>query len=251
MTSTRKKKAHTLLHRTDAGNAELFAALCRDCLRFDHTRRRWLLYAEHWWRADVDGELMRIAKQTARFRLKNSDAINDDEKRRQEVQWALHSESLPRLQAMLTLARNEKPLADAGENWDADPWLLGVANGVVNLRTGKLRPGTPNDRITLHTNVIFDPDARCPRWDRFVSEIFDGDLELMSYVRRAVGYSLTGETSEQCFFCCHGEGSNGKTTFLNAVRHVVGAYSCNLPFSAFELHARSAIPNDVATIPGR
>src|SRR5260370_2165539 len=246
----RTRKQH-LPRRTDTGNAELFAGLFGHRLLFDHKRERWLFYAEHWWTADVDGELMRTAKQAALFRLKTSGTIGDDKKRKQEVQWALHSESLPRLQAMLTLARSEKPLADTGENWDADPWLLGVANGVVNLHTGKLRPGTPSDRITLHTNMAFDPSAQCPRYDRFISEIFDGDPDLISYVHRAVGYSLTGETSEQCFFCCHGEGANGKSTFLNAVRHAVGAYACNLPFSAFELKTRSTIGNDVATIPDR
>ncbi len=251
MASSRKDNSQSPPHRTDAGNAELFAALFRDGLRFDHKRERWLLYAEHWWTTDPDGELMRMAKRTARIRLRNSAAIGDDEKRKQEVQWALRSESLPRLQAMLTLAHTERQLADPGDNWDADPWLLGVANGVVNLHTGKLRPGAPSDRITLHTDIAFDPSAECPRYDRFISEIFDGDPDLISYVHRAVGYSLTGETTEQCFFCCHGEGANGKSTFLNAVRHTVGSYACNLPFSAFELQTRSTIGNDVATIPDR
>ena len=251
MAPSRKDRSQGSPHRTDAGNAELFAALFRDGLRFDHKHERWLLYGEHWWRPDPDGQLMRMAKRAIRLRLKNSAAIVDDEKRKQEVEWAIRSESLPRLQAMLALARSERPLADTGETWDADPWLLGVANGVVHLHTGKLRPGAPSDRITLHTDIAFDPSAECPRYDRFISEIFDGDPDLISYVHRAVGYSLTGETSEQCFFCCHGEGANGKSTFLNTVRHAVGAYACNLPFSAFELQARSTIANDVATIPGR
>jgi putative DNA primase/helicase len=220
-------------------------------VRFDHSRKRWLLYREHWWAPDVDGELMRMAKQTARFRLRTSAAIGGDDERNKQVQWALRSESLPCLLAMLTLAQSEPALADDGSQWDGDNWALGVANGVVDLRTGKLRTGLPSDRITLHTDIAFDPEARCPRWDRFLFEIFDEDLDLISYVQRAVGYSLTGNTSEQCFFCCHGEGANGKTTFLNAVRYAMGAYASNLPFSAFELQARSTIPNDIATIPGR
>jgi putative DNA primase/helicase len=194
---------------------------------------------------------MRLAKQAARSRLKNSAAVGDDEGRKKEAEWALRSESLPRLQAMLTLAQSEKSLADDGSKWDNDSWLLGVANGVVNLRTGSLRPGKPNDYITLHSAIAFDPDAKCPRFDRFLEEIFEGDPDLISYVHRAVGYSLTGDASEQCFFCCHGEGANGKSTFLNAIRFVLADYVCNLPFSAFELRARSSIPNDIATLPGR
>src|SRR5260370_22486589 len=135
----RTRKQH-LPSRTDTGNAELFAGLFGHRLRFDHKRERWLFYAEHWWTADVDGELMRTAKQAALFRLKTSGTIGDDKKRKQEVQSALHSESLPRLPAMLTLARSEKPLPDTVEHWDADPRRPGVANGAADPPTSKTRP---------------------------------------------------------------------------------------------------------------
>lgn len=214
---------------TDAGNAELFSSLFRDRLCFDHGRQQWVIYRSHWWELDTDGELMRMAKQAVRARLKIAVRIDDDEKRQKEVKWAGNSESLLRLEAMLTLARSEKPLADDGRNWNPDNWLMGTANGIVDLRTGKLRHGLPDDRITLHTNITFDPDAKCPRWERFLEEVFDRNSDLIGYIYRAVGYSLTGETSEQCFFCCHGEGANGKSTFLNAVRHVLGSYALNLP----------------------
>lgn len=247
----RKRTFPALLSRSDMGNAEFFAAVFRDRLRFDHLRQRWLLYRGHWWSSDVDGELMRLAKQAVRFRLKNAVNVADDDKRQEEARWAMHSESLPRLEAMVKLARSERPIADDGSNWDSNPWLLGVSNGVVDLRTGNLRPSTPDDRITLHTDVSFDPNVQCPRWTRCITEVFDGDPYLISYIERAVGYSLTGETSEQCCFCCHGDGANGKSTFLNAIRHVLGTYAGNLPFSAFELTARSTISNDVATLPGK
>ena len=71
---------------------------------------------------------------------------------------------------MLVGAQSEPPLADAGDRWDADPMQLGVANGVIDLRTGTLRPGSPDDRITRHSDVRFDPEAACPRWERFLDE---------------------------------------------------------------------------------
>jgi putative DNA primase/helicase len=200
---------------------------------------------------DTDGELMRMAKGAVRARLKNAVGIGDDDRRQREAKWAVQSESLPRLEAMVTLARSEKPLADSGGEWDTDALLLGVSNGLVDLRTGTLRPGTPGDRITLHSEITFDPQAKCPRWDRFLAEIFDGNRELISYVHRAVGYCLTSQTSEQCFFCWHGEGANGKSKFLGAIGYTLGSYTLNLPFSAFELTARGAISNDVAALPGR
>jgi putative DNA primase/helicase len=250
-TPHRNKGRPDQFKRTDAGNAELFAAIYRDHLRFDHSRQRWLLYDTHYWRSDVDGSLMRLAKQAVRLRLHHSSGISDDEKRREEAKWALKSEFLARLEAMVQLAKSEKPIADDGSKWDGNSWLMAVTNGVIDLRTGNLRAGAPEDLITLHAEIAFDPDAQCPRWMRFLDEVFDGDAELISYVWRAVGYSLTGDTSEQCLFCCCGDGANGKSTFLNTIRHALGTYSGNLPFSAFELTARSAISNDVATLPGK
>jgi putative DNA primase/helicase len=192
-----------------------------------------------------------MAKHAIRLRQQAAAEVGDDDERRKEIAWALQSESASRLEAMIKLARSEKPLADDGSKWDADPLLLAVANGVVDLRTGKLRTGRPEDLITLHSGIAFDARAKCSRFERFVDEIFEGDADLITYVQRAIGYALSGDTSEQCFFCCCGEGANGKSTFLNAIRYVLSDYACNLPFSAFELNARSTIPNDIAMLPSR
>lgn len=78
---------------TDSGNAELFTSLYRDQIRFDHPRQSWLLYGKHWWTADMDGELIRMAKQVIRFRLKTSVQIEDDDERQNEIMWALMARS--------------------------------------------------------------------------------------------------------------------------------------------------------------
>ncbi len=152
---------------------------------------------------------------------------------------------------MLVAARSEAPIADAGDRWDLEPWLLGVANGVVDLRTGMLRAGRADDRITKSVDVAYDPEARCPRWERFLGEVFQGVEELIDYVWRAIGYSLTGDIREQCLFMCRGTGSNGKSVLLAVLRALAGGYGADTPFSTFELGSRSAIPNDVAALMGR
>ena len=245
-------KKTKIFPRTDVGNAELFAHLYKDCLRYDHTHKRWLLWQGHWWAEDVDGKVHRMAKEAARTRLVYAANISTaEEYMKKETKWAIKSESRPRLEAALKLAQSEKPLADTGIDWDSDPWLLGVANGVIELRTGKLRDGRSSDKITLHTDISFDPQAQCPRWSQFLEEIFGGDRELVAFVQRAVGYCLTGRTEEQCLFLCYGVGANGKSTLLKLLRYVLGDYAYNLPFSAFELKARSSIPNDIAALAGR
>lgn len=238
-----------LLHfnRTDAGNAELFAHLYGERLRYDHKRGRWLVWGEHRWQPDADGDLGRLAKDAARARYEAASKAGDDDARK----WAFGSENRSRIEAAIHLARSERPLADDGEGWDADPLLLACPNGVVDLATGTLRPGRPEDRITRQTTVPFDPAATCPRWQQFLGEVFDGDPELEEFIRRAVGYSLTGDMSEQCFFLCHGKGSNGKGVFVNTLRAILGDYAADTPFTTFELKARADIPADMAALEGR
>ena len=237
--------------RSDAGNGEHFASLCGDRVRFDHRRNRWLVWAGHWWRDDETGQVRQLAKKAARERYKGAPTITDLRERADEARFAISSENRGRIDAMLAAAQSESPISDTGDRWDADPMLLGVANGVVELHTGTLRPGEQADRITLHTDVTFVPGAPCPRWERFLAEVFDGDTELVDYIWRAVGYSLSGDVGEQCVFTCHGSGANGKSVFLGVLRDLAGNYAANAPFSTFELHSRAAIPNDLAALAGR
>jgi putative DNA primase/helicase len=236
--------AGAFFNRTDAGNGEHFARLYGDKIRFDHRRRTWLVWGGDWWRADDQGAVRLFAKDAARDRFQGAVVIG-------EAKFAIGSENRQRLDAMLRAAESEPPISDVGDQWDSDAWLLGVANGVIDLRTGALRRGTPGDRVTRHTDVAFDPDARCPRWEQFLDEIFDGDDELVDYIWRAAGYSLSGAVYEQCVFMCHGSGANGKSVFLAILRDASGQYAFNAPFSTFEAKDRSSIPNDLAALAGR
>jgi putative DNA primase/helicase len=235
--------------RTDSGNAELFAAMYRDELRFDFGRGRWLIWVGHWWAEDHSARVLQMAKVAARKRHCVKGPSEDELQR--EVAWARISESRPRLEAALKIAESEPALVTIGRDWDANPWLLGTRNGVVDLQTGKLRAGSQSDYMTMHTDVTYDIAATCPLWLRFLNDIFSNDQELVEFVHRAVGYCLTGHTREQVCFLCYGAGANGKSTLLEVLRSVLGDYAHNLPFSAFELNARSAIPNDIAALPGR
>jgi putative DNA primase/helicase len=238
--------------RTDAGNAEFFARHYKDKLRYDFGRGRWLIWTKHWWVEDPCEAVLQFAKQAARERYRlRSLASLDDEETTKQAEWARGSESRSRLEATLKIAKSEPLLATSGEEWDSDSWLLGVGNGVVDLRRGKLRDGERSDLLTMHTDVVFEPAAACPGWLHFLTDIFGDDDELVGYVHRAAGYSLTGDITEQVAFLCYGSGANGKSTFLDVLRHVLGDYAYNLPFSTFELKARSAIPNDVAALPRR
>jgi putative DNA primase/helicase len=115
---------------------------------------------------------------------------------------------------------------------DRDPWLLNVANGTIDLRTGDLRAHEREDLITSLIPVEYDLEAPAPTWTRFLSMVMADSLELTTYLQRLIGYTLTGRTDEHILVFHHGNtGSNGKSTFLATLRSLLGDYSCSAPRS--------------------
>ncbi|MFC3231900.1 phage/plasmid primase, P4 family [Streptomyces nitrosporeus] len=119
-------------------------------------------------------------------------------------------------------------------DFDARHDLLSVANGTINLRTGQLHPHSPDDMITKRLSVAYHPDAPAERWGQFLTEVFPGHPDLPAYMQRLVGYGCTGSTSEHCFAFMHGQGSNGKSVFLDALIYVFKGVTQATQFSTFE-----------------
>ena len=233
---------------TEYGAAESFVGAYGDRVRFDFRRRAWLVWQGYRWRLDPDEEVRRLLVEHVRREQQRALALTDTFEKNKAITHWIRFDRRGAQDNLLALAATIKPVATAGDTWDADPMLLGVENGVVELRTGLLRPGRPEDLITLSAGVPFDPVATCPRWAQFLSEIFAGDVELVTWMQTFCGYLLTGDVSEQMFVIAWGAGANGKSTCFSTLASVFGSYAYNLPFSAFELHQRGAIPNDLAAL---
>lgn len=236
-------------HNTDAGNAQAFELLHGNRFRYDHDRSKWLVWNGRFWERDKDDEADRAALDTARARLAAAATSGDADS--DEFDWALESESVTRRQAVLRSAQSIRSLATTTPDFDRDPFLLTVGNGTLNLRTGKLRQFRPDDLITRSADVSFHPTAKAPRWHQFLAEVFASDLELIQFVQRAVGYSLTGDTREQCLFILWGGGANGKTTFLETIIRLLGTHAVTTPFSTVMVQRNPGSPrNDLAALHG-
>ncbi|HEY0874852.1 MAG TPA: phage/plasmid primase, P4 family, partial [Vicinamibacterales bacterium] len=239
---------------TESGDAEFFASLHADDLRFDHRRDRWLIvdHASGIWLPDRTNQVVGLATKAMRRRQVLAAMSNADD-RKDSIRWAQTGENRNRLNNLLALAEDKYPLADDGASWDQDPWLLGTRQGVVDLRTGEFRTARPGDRITMRANVAFDPLATCPVWTGMLAEIFEGHEAIIPFLQRSLGYSLTGDCREECLMLLYGEGRNGKGTILATVAFILGDYADNLPFNSLVLHrfSASAIPNDIAKLVGK
>ena len=129
---------------------------------------------------------------------------------------------------MIQLAKSEPGVPVLLRDMDSDPYAFNVLNGTLDLRTGELHRHYEEDLITKLADVEYDPEEQCPTWLNTLEAIFAGDQNLIRFVQLFAGYSLTGDVSEQKMTFCHGGGSNGKTTVMNALRSITGDYGISL-----------------------
>lgn len=242
--------AATRLDRTDAGNVALLASLVNGDLRYVPERRAWLGWDGQRWTPDPSGTAAQAAalqvaehyhRKAAEIRKQASSGSLDAKERQRMEQaaeslekWANQCRNKKALDNMLQLAQRDERFVLGVENLDRDPWLFGVDNGVVDLRTGELREASRDEYVTRRAPVAFNPSAKAPRWEQFIGEVtakpgaaVDQHTlrpALASYLQRAVGYAMTGTTGEQKMFIAIGEGSNGKNVLLDMLQWIMGDY---------------------------
>ena len=219
---------------TDLGAAEAFRDRCHEHLRFDHQRNQWLVWHDHWWQPDAFAESERLAQEHIRLWQQEAVALPASHpKRLSLVDFTLKLERSGAMSNFMSLTKSLLPIATTGSEWDIDYWMLGCKNGVMDLRSGDLRDGEPLDHVTKQVSAEFDEEASCPRWMQFLDEVFESNTLLIDYVTKSVGYSLTGDMREQCFFMAVGTGANGKSIFLDTLEHVFASYSHRAPMRLF------------------
>jgi putative DNA primase/helicase len=146
--------------------------------------------------------------------------------------------------AVERLARADRQHAATIQQWDADPWLLNTPSGVVDLRTGKLRPAARTDYATKITAVA--PGGNCALWRKFLAEVTNGDKELQAFLQRMCGYSLTGSTRDRALFFLYGTGANGKSVFVSTISGLMNDYAKAAPIETFIASTTESHPTDLA-----
>ncbi len=236
------KDSYYARNLTDTGNAERFVNTFGDILRYCYDRNKWLIWNGAYWEWDNGSQVMNLAKDVARNIYAEAAKEDDDKKREQIAKHAHNSESESRRKAMLNLAQSEIGIPVDIQKIDANHWLFNCPNGTIDLRTGILQPHNSNDLLSIINNIEYIPSAKCPLWLNFLNRVLDNKNELIHYVQKAVGYSLTGEIKEQCLFFLYGLGRNGKSTFIGIIRKLMGAYGCQTQTELFMTKERGSGP---------
>jgi putative DNA primase/helicase len=212
---------------SDAGNAERFVAANSWRLRFVYRVNRWHLWDSRRWALDETNEAMRLALVTVRGIREEADSAPTEAERRTIGRHALLSEATRSLKNLLEAASSMASVATKQDELDRNPWLLNVENGTLSLRCDSfgLTPHNPDDLITKLAPVTYDPEARCPIWDAFLTRVTGGNERLQKFIQRAIGYSLTADVGEHALFLLYGSGANGKSTLLEVLLAVLGDYA--------------------------
>ncbi|HMK46945.1 MAG TPA: phage/plasmid primase, P4 family [Methanocella sp.] len=239
-----------LFNLTDAGNAERLIKQYGDIIRYCPQLESWLIYDGKRWRPDDTGHIMSLAKDTLRKNFREFQDKNNNVKDN-TLPYLLRSENQNNVRNMVQSAQYMQEIVVSVDMLDQDKMLLNVLNGTIDLRTGLLRPHDPRDLITMLASVEYRQGEDCPHFKAFVQEIFQGNDDLIRFVQRALGYSMTGETSERCIFIEYGNGANGKSTLNNVIMRILGDYhTATQAETLFEKKFGDGINNDVARLKG-
>jgi putative DNA primase/helicase len=236
---------------TDLGNARRFVARYRGAVLYCEAWGRWFLWDSMRWAEDERLEVMARAADLIRSLYAVAKKIKDEDERKAFLSHLIKSESHRSIHAMVTLAKSDRTVARHPDDFDNDQWLCAVKNGTLDLRTGQLRSHDQKDMMTKLAPVVYDPAAQCPNWLAFLDMIMLGRQSLVDFLKRALGSSLTGITSDKAMFILYGPGGdNGKSTMVEVIEMLLGNYARRTPVETFLKKREGSIPNDIARLRG-
>lgn len=242
---------------TDLANAYAFVQEYGEQLHYVPQWNTWLVWDGKRWKRDIGNvRVMQMAYQFVRKNMpEQAKTINNDTERSSYLKWSSQSQSRFRIESLVSLARNIKGIPVQPTDLDGKPMLLNVRNGTLDLSTGQLLQHSKDDLLTKLADIQYDENADCPRWDSFLAEIFadrngNPNKEIIGYVQRFAGYTLTGDVSRECFMILHGLGANGKTTFIQTLRDILGEYAAQSPDNLLMDHRQRTNQDEVADLQG-
>ena len=237
----------------DIGTANLFADAYKNLCRYCPEVKGWYIYDGRVWRFDVGGVVTaQCGKALTYYMLDCRKYLDDDEQRENWIKYVAKRIQKKSRDIMLADAATVYPVSI--HDFDKDLYLLNVQNGTIDLRTFTLRPHSPDDFLSKIANVNFNENAKCDRWECFIQEIMQDDSDKAQFLQKALGYALTGDTSEECFFIFYGNTTrNGKGTTAETTLHILGDYgrTAQPETIAQKQHSNSGSPSeDVARLKG-
>ena len=241
----------------DVKNGRVFASMFRRKLLHVYETGEWLAFdPEQGWVSPEPGEADRAAKEALTAMRTYAAAqyrdVPDDPKTKRLMAHVERTSKAQNLRAMIEMAKSERGMTVRLSDFDDDSMLLGVANGVLDLRTGTLLPISPDVLVSKRCNVAYDPRATCPRFLQFLKEV-QPEKEVATFLLRFMGYCLTGDVSRQVFAFFYGHGANGKSVFIELMAWLLDDYAHKIATDMLMHHQRNpqGPSPDIVSLKGR
>jgi len=241
---------------TDLGNSERLVDQYKLLVKYCHPFKSWYVWtpSEGRWKQDVDNYCYRIAKDVVRRIPIEAQRAPTKEMMKAGYSWAFVCENRSHLTGMIELAQMDRRIIVSPDDLDANDYLFNLQNCTFNLKTLQEQDHTKSDNISRLAPFDYNPKAVCPQFKKYLDRIFrnrgDKKQETISFLQRAVGYTLTGSTQEQCLFLLYGSGANGKSVFLDVLNAMMGEYGTVTQSKSFTTN-HGEINNDIAALAGK
>ncbi len=239
---------------TDTGNALRLVKAYGHLVRYNEEPfGKWLWWNGRYWEFDKTNRIYYYVDRVVADLYREASEVEETVARKAIAKQARALEAMKNQNAMVAKLRTLQELVVSADQLDQQPFLVPTLNWTLDLSSGDVvaRPHAQEDYLTRTFDVEYDPSATCPHWMEFLGDIFAGEDAIMQAVQRMVGYTLTGDTSEQCLFFAYGTGKNGKSVFFNALEMLFGEYYGRAPSEMIMMQKYSAIPSDVAQLKGQ
>ncbi|NHM92943.1 phage/plasmid primase, P4 family [Staphylococcus sp. 10602379] len=216
----------------DTGNAERLKDKFGDFIRYNYTANSWYYYDGKRWKKDDSGKMKTLVDKVVaslkdeKISAEHYEGYKDEEIKKFRTRHWKDSRNHNKKENMMKECQHLLPIHN--HNFDTDFSLFNTQNGYINLNNGELLDHDKNKYFTKISNIEYTDKADCPKWEQFLDDIFLGNQELIKFIQRCIGYSLSGYTTEQVLFVLYGNGRNGKSVFLDVINEVFGDYSTNI-----------------------
>jgi len=218
---------------TDDGFLHRFYDFCGHRFLYVPEWDKWLAWDGEKWDGEHGEALLWQAIGEAALELQSAEEATANDPEKCQKFFAKYRSTNGK-RSLVETAKRDMRFRKSSAEFDVNPWLINCKNGTLDLRTGTLKPFDRTDYFTQQIEINYSPDAKCPTWEQFIEQVIP-EPEMRLYIQRATGYSLTGCTSEQCMFICYGGGSNGKSTFVEAIEYILKSYHVKAAMTTFSV----------------
>ena len=235
----------------DVGSAKRLKDMHKNDIRYVAKEDNWYRWNGNFWDEDPGQYRHRLVVEMAENLYKEAAAVTKDAERAAIISYANKCESASTIRNILNCLRYEDGITMMPDCFDTDDFLFNCKNGTLDLRTMEFREARQEDLISKQADVVYDPSVTCPFWLKSLDMFMEGDQDLVEFLQRAVGYALSGDTSEKKVFILYGhEGDNGKSTFIETLGRMFNNYGATVPTDTLLVSRDSGIPTDVARLKG-